>query len=197
MIFDRLGLDTEAVLDAARTKWNFLPFQPGLVGGHCIGVDPHYLTHKAQTVGFSPDLVLAGRRVNEAMPGYVAERVAAVMAEAGIGIDGAQVLVLGLAFKENCPDVRNTKVVDLVAALNAHGARVEVFDPWVPADGREHGVPVTTAPRLGAYDAVVVAVAHDQFRELGAERIRAFGKPASIVFDVKRLLPAAAVDGRL
>ena len=194
MIFDRLGLDTEAVLDAAATKWNFMPFRPGLVGGHCIGVDPYYLTHKAQAVGFSPDLVLAGRRVNDSMPNHVAERVAALMAEAGIAVAGARILILGLAFKENCPDVRNTKVVDLVTALAAHAAAVEVFDPWVTAP-----TPVNRVddPEPGTYDAIVVAVAHDAFRDLGAERIRAFGKPRCVVFDVKHLLPASAVDGRL
>ncbi|MCY4012668.1 MAG: nucleotide sugar dehydrogenase [Gammaproteobacteria bacterium] len=194
MIFDRLGLDTEAVLDAAATKWNFMPFRPGLVGGHCIGVDPYYLTHKAQAVGFSPDLVLAGRRVNDSMPNHVAERVAALMAKAGIAVAGARILILGLAFKENCPDVRNTKVVDLVAALAAHAAAVDVFDPWVTAP-----TPVNRVddPEPGTYDAIVVAVAHDAFRDLGAERIRAFGKPRCVVFDVKHLLPASAVDGRL
>ena len=197
MIFDRLDLDTEAVLDAARTKWNFLPFQPGLVGGHCIGVDPYYLTHKAQAMGFSPELVLAGRRVNDAMPAYVAARVADLMVEAGIEIASACILVLGLAFKENCPDVRNTKVVDLVASLKARGATVDVHDPWVSADGGDCPLPLTTEPQPGSYDAVVIAVAHDAFRDLGAERIRAFGKPQSIVYDVKRLLPASAVDARL
>ena len=194
MIFARLGLDTEAVLDAAATKWNFIPFRPGLVGGHCIGVDPYYLTHKAQAVGFSPDLVLAGRRVNDGMPRHVAERVATLMRDAGIAVAGARVLVLGLAFKENCPDVRNTKVVDLVAALAAHAAEVDVFDPWVTA-----ATPVNRIddPAPGTYDAIIVAVAHDAFRDLGAERIRAFGKPGCVVFDVKHLLPAAAVDGRL
>ena len=197
MIFDRLDLDTQAVLDAARTKWNFLPFQPGLVGGHCIGVDPYYLTHKAQAAGFSPELVLAGRRVNDAMPEYVAERVADTMAEAGIAVAGARILVLGLAFKENCPDVRNTKVVDLVAALNARAASVDVHDPWVSADGDGCPLALTAEPQPGSYDAIVIAVAHDAFRDLGAERIRAFGKAQSIVYDVKRLLPASAVDARL
>lgn len=197
MIFNRLGLDTEAVLEAARTKWNFLPFQPGLVGGHCIGVDPYYLTHKAQATGFSPDLVLAGRRVNDAIPGYVAEQVAAVMAAVGIDIAGARVLVLGLAFKENCPDVRNTKVVDLVACMEARGAVVDVHDPWVAAN--ETGCPVSLIdePAPGSYDGIVVAVAHDAFKDLGAARIRAFGKPLSVVYDVKRVFPADLVDGRL
>ena len=194
MIFERLALDTEAVLDAAATKWNFMPFRPGLVGGHCIGVDPYYLTHKAQAVGFSPDLVLAGRRVNDGMPTHVAERVTALLADAGIAVAEARILVLGLAFKENCPDVRNTKVIDLVTSLAARGATVDVFDPWVTA-----ATPVNRVddPEPGTYDAVVIAVAHDAFRDLGAASIRAFGKPRSVVFDVKHLLPASAVDGRL
>ena len=194
MIFERLGLDTEAVLDAAATKWNFMPFRPGLVGGHCIGVDPYYLTHKAQAVGFSPDLVLAGRRINDGMPKHVAERVTALLAEAGIAAAGARILILGLAFKENCPDVRNTKVFNLVAALAARTAEVDVYDPWITAPTPVNRI---DEPEQGAYDAIVVAVAHDAFRDLGAQRIRAFGKPRSVVFDVKHLLPAAAVDGRL
>ena len=206
MIFDRLGLDTEAVLRAAATKWNFLAFQPGLVGGHCIGVDPYYLTSKAREVGYDPELVSAGRRVNDRMAGYVAHRVLRAMAAANIDHKDARVLVLGFAYKENCADVRNTKVADLRAALRAECAAVDVFDPCVSAaDSAHHGL--IDAPADGAYDAVVIAVAHDCFRRLGAARIRAFGKPAtrqrgvpghgSVVFDVKRLLPADAVDGRL
>ena len=208
MIFERLGLDTQAVLDAAGTKWNFLPFRPGLVGGHCIGVDPYYLTHKAQAVGLSPELVLAGRRVNDGMASHVAARVAAIMAEAGIAIAGSRVLVLGLAFKENCPDVRNTQVVHLVAALTQSGADVDVCDPWVAENDITAPVTLIAEPSPGVYDAVVIAVAHDAFRGLGEARIRAFGKPPataadgsarqrSVVFDVKHLLPASAVDGRL
>ena len=197
MIFDRLGLDTEAVLRAAGSKWNFLDFQPGLVGGHCIGVDPYYLASKAQEAGCEPELMLAGRRVNDRMAGYVAQRVLHLMATAGIEPADARVLVLGLAYKENCADVRNTKVADLLAALRAECDRVDVFDPCVAAAaGADYGLVET--PPAGAYDAVVLAVAHDCFRRLGATRIRAFGKRgASVVFDVKRLLPAAAVDGRL
>ncbi len=195
IVFDRLDLDTEAVLEAAGSKWNFLPFRPGLVGGHCIGVDPYYLTFKAEAAGHRPELVLAGRRINNAMAGYVADRVVELMARAEIAAAGAKVLVLGLAFKENCPDVRNTKVVDLVTALRANGATVDVYDPLVGMPWA--GVTPIAEPRLGAYDAVVVAVAHDVFRDLGAERIRAFGKPRSVVFDVKYLFPANAVDGRL
>ena len=202
MIFDRLGLDTEAVLRAAGTKWNFVPFQPGLVGGHCIGVDPYYLTSKAEAAGHKPSLVLAGRRVNDGMAGYVAHRVVRLLGEAGIAPNSARVLVLGFAFKENCPDVRNTKVADLAARLRADGATVDLFDPCVSAaDRATHGL--IDAPAQGEYDAVVLAVGHDCFRALGAERIRAFGKTAadgqraSVVFDVKRALPPDAVDGRL
>lgn len=194
MIFHRLNLDTEAVLQAAGSKWNFLPFRPGLVGGHCIGVDPYYLTAKAEEAGHSPDLILAGRRVNDDMAGYVAERVAGLLSETGIDAEGARVLVLGYAFKENCPDVRNTKVADLVRALHRQGAKVDVFDPLVAESGC---LRLIAKPGNRAYDAVVLAVAHDVFRELGAERIRAFGKPRSVVFDVKHMLPAGAVDGRL
>ena len=194
MIFDRLGLDTQAVLEAARSKWNFQPFQPGLVGGHCIGVDPYYLTARAEQAGHHPELVLAGRRVNDAMAGYVATRVMALMGRCGIATLGARVLVMGLAFKENCPDIRNTKVLDLIAALRQGGAEVHVHDPWVCA---ADGVTLVEAPLPGGYDAVVVAVAHNVFRELGAERIRAFGKERCVVFDVKRVLPREAVDGCL
>ena len=208
MIFDRLNLDTEAVLNAAGTKWNFLPFRPGLVGGHCIGVDPYYLTHKAQAVGFDPELVLAGRRVNDAMPAHVAQRVATTMARIDLDIAKSRILILGLAFKENCPDIRNTKVVDLVVSLTARGANVDVFDPGVAGTPPEAAVTLVDDPQPGTYDAVVIAVAHDAFRPLGAAGIRAFGKPPatradgtseqrSVVFDVKHLLPAADVDGRL
>ena len=194
MIFHRMGLDTEAVLAAAGSKWNFLPFQPGLVGGHCIGVDPYYLTAKAEEVGHRADLVLAGRGINDAMPGYVAERVLALMADAGIEVANARILVLGFAFKENCADVRNSQVVALAAALAAPGAAVEVFDPCVEQAG---DLPLVAQPMAGSYDAIVLAVAHDAFREMGAARIRAFGKPRHVLFDVKHLLPADAVDGRL
>ncbi len=195
MIFNRLGLDTEAVLQAAGSKWNFQAFRPGLVGGHCIGVDPYYLAAKAQAAGCNPELLLAGRRINDGMPRYVAERLEERMARASIAVAGARILVMGLAFKENCADVRNTKVADVIAALRERGARVDVFDPCVDADSVDENLLAMPAP--GVYDAVLVAVAHDAFRELGAARIRAFGKPRSVVFDVKHLLPAGAVDGRL
>ena len=196
LIFHRLGLDTQAVLDAAATKWNFLPFQPGLVGGHCIGVDPYYLTDRAQRAGYAPELVLAGRRVNDGMAGHVASRVLRLLTDAGRTPAHATVLVLGLAYKENCADVRNTKVADLLNALRAECRAVDVFDPCVAAaDGAAYGL--IDAPAEGAYDAIVIAVAHACFRDLGAAHIRAFGKPGAVVFDVKRVLPADAVDGRL
>ena len=194
MIFHRMRLDTEDVLAAAASKWNFLPFQPGLVGGHCIGVDPYYLTAKAEEVGHRADLVLAGRGVNDAMPGYVARRVLALMADAGIDAASARILVLGFAFKENCADVRNTQVAVLAAALATPGATVEVFDPCVANAGE---LPLVAEPAPGEYDAIVLAVAHDAFRDMGAARIRAFGKPRHVLFDVKHVLPASAVDGRL
>ena len=194
MIFHRMGLDTQDVLAAAGSKWNFLPFQPGLVGGHCIGVDPYYLTAKAEEAGHRADLVLAGRGVNDAMPGYVASRILALMADAQIDAANASILVLGFAFKENCADVRNTQVAVLAAALAAPGATVDVFDPCVPNAGE---LPLVAEPAPGSYDAIVLAVAHDAFRDLGAARIRAFGKPRHVLFDVKHLLAASDVDGRL
>jgi UDP-N-acetyl-D-galactosamine dehydrogenase len=198
ILFNKLGIDTLEVLEAAGTKWNFLPFRPGLVGGHCIGVDPYYLTHKAQEIGHHPDVILAGRRTNDGMGGYVAGEVIRLMVRKGINPVGARVLVLGLAFKENCPDLRNTRVVDIVAALDGYNTRVDVCDPWVdPVQARhEYGLELAE-PGRGAYDAVIVAVGHDRFRELGADGIRAYGKPVSVLYDVKYLLPRDAVDGRL
>ena len=199
LIFNKLGIDTLEVLEAAGTKWNFLPFRPGLVGGHCIGVDPYYLTHKAQEVGYHPEVILAGRRINDGMGAFVATQTIRLMANKKINPVGAKILVLGLAFKENCPDVRNTRVVDILASLSEYHADVDVFDPWVNADEAEHeyGIRPITAPNTGEYDAIIIAVAHDQFKALGAGGIRAFGKKASIIFDVKHILPRDAVDGRL
>ncbi|KAF1687185.1 Vi polysaccharide biosynthesis UDP-N-acetylglucosamine C-6 dehydrogenase TviB [Pseudoxanthomonas broegbernensis] len=198
ILFNKLGIDTLEVLEAAGTKWNFLPFRPGLVGGHCIGVDPYYLTHKAQEVGHHPDVILAGRRTNDGMGAYVAGEVVRLMVRKGINPVRARVLVLGLAFKENCPDLRNTRVADLIGALRDYSAQVHVHDPWVDAEAarREYGIDLGE-PEQGAYDAVVVAVGHDQFRALGADGIRAYGKPQSIVYDIKYVLPREAVDGRL
>ena len=199
ILFNKLGIDTLEVLEAAGTKWNFLPFRPGLVGGHCIGVDPYYLTHKAQEVGHHPDVILAGRRTNDGMGAYVAEQVVKLMVRNAINPVNARVLVLGLAFKENCPDLRNTRVIDVVNSLRGYNAQVDVHDPWVDVDEARHeyGLTMTGDLDSGSYDAVIVAVGHEQFRRLGAEGIRAFGKPQSIVYDVKYVLPRASVDGRL
>jgi len=199
ILFNKLGIDTLEVLQAAGTKWNFLPFRPGLVGGHCISVDPYYLTHKAQEVGHHPDVILAGRRTNDSMGPYVASEVIRLMVRKGINPVRARVLVLGLAFKENCPDLRNTRVVDIVQALRGYNADVDVHDPWVNADEAEHEYALRPidAPSNGHYDAVIVAVGHRQFAALGADGIRALGKSSSVVYDVKYVLPREAVDGRL
>ena len=199
LIFDRLGIDTLDVLEAAGTKWNFLPFRPGLVGGHCIGVDPYYLTHKAQEIGYHPEVILAGRRINDGMGSFVASQTVRLLASKKINPVGAKVLVLGLAFKENCPDVRNTRVVDILASLEPYHAEVDVYDPWVDAAEAEHeyGIRPISGPEPGIYDAIIIAVAHQQFKALGATGIRAFGKPESVIFDVKYVLPREAVDGRL
>jgi len=199
LIFNRLGIATEEVLEAAGTKWNFLPFRPGLVGGHCIGVDPYYLTHKAQAIGYHPEMILAGRRINDGMGVYVAQQVVKLMIQRRISVVDARVLVLGLTFKENCPDLRNTRVVDIINEFKSYNATVEVFDPWVDAEEawHEYGIRPIAEPQAGRYDAVIIAVAHRQFKDWGAGKIRAFGKPNSVLFDVKYVLPAAVVDGRL
>ncbi len=198
ILFHKLGIDTLDVLEAAGTKWNFLPFRPGLVGGHCISVDPYYLTHKAQEVGHHPQVILAGRRTNDGMGPFVADQVLKLMVRKGLNPVGARVLVLGLAFKENCPDLRNTRVVDIVQTLQGYNARVDVFDPWVdPAEARhEYGISTTGDPESGAYDAVILAVAHHQFAEVG-KGARDYAKPGGVVYDVKGVLPRDAVDGRL
>ena len=199
MIFERIDIDTEEVLEAAGTKWNFLPFRPGLVGGHCIGIDPYYLTYKAQQLGYHPQMILAGRGVNDSMSLYVASQILKQMISRGIQPAESRVLILGLTFKENCPDVRNTKVVDVVTELTTFGASVDVHDPWVDPDEvkTEYGLELAGDPQHGDYDAVVIAVAHDQFKALGAEGIRAFGKPSALVYDIKYVLPADEVDDRL
>jgi UDP-N-acetyl-D-galactosamine dehydrogenase len=199
MIFERVGIDTEEVLKAAGTKWNFLPFRPGLVGGHCIGIDPYYLTYKAQQLGYNPEMILAGRRINDNMSIYVASRIVKLMLKKGMQPLTSRVLILGLTFKENCPDVRNTKVVDIVRELVTYGATVDVHDPWAdPGEARhEYGLELMTDPPSGAYDAIVIAVAHRQFAELGIEGIRAFGRPGAVVYDVKYLLDAHLTDDRL
>ena len=199
LIFERVGIDTEEVLEAAATKWNFLPFRPGLVGGHCIGVDPYYLTHKAQEVGYHPEMILAGRRLNDSMASYVASEVVKLMIGKRIQPAGARVLVLGLAFKENCPDVRNTKVVDMVQALRDYHCAVDILDNWVDAaEARtEYGIELIGEPRSGTYDAIVLAVAHKEFRELGADGIHGLGAENHVVYDIKHVLDRDEVDGRL
>jgi UDP-N-acetyl-D-galactosamine dehydrogenase len=199
IIFNRMGLDTEAVLEAAGTKWNFLPFRPGLVGGHCIGVDPYYLTHKAQAIGYHPEIILAGRRLNDGMGAYVVSQLVKAMVKRRIHVEGSRVLVMGLTFKENCPDLRNSRVVDILRELAEYNITADVFDPWVnAAEARhEYGVTPVERPEAGAYDAIVLAVAHRQFRELGAAAIRAFGKPEHVLYDLKYVLPRQQADLRL
>ncbi|MGE0278583.1 MAG: Vi polysaccharide biosynthesis UDP-N-acetylglucosamine C-6 dehydrogenase TviB [Nitrospiraceae bacterium] len=199
LIFNRLGIDTIEVLEAAGTKWNFLPFRPGLVGGHCIGVDPYYLTHKAQEIGYHPEVILAGRRINDSMGAYVADRVLKLMTQRRIPVADSRILILGLAFKENCPDLRNTRVVDIAAELKGYHASVDVYDPWVDPEEAEHEYRLrpVTSPGPGSYDAVILAVAHDQFRDLGIEGVRRLCKPNAVIYDVKALFPPEAVDGRL
>ena len=199
IVFNRLGIDTQDVLTAAGTKWNFLRFQPGLVGGHCIGVDPYYLTHKAQEIGYHPEVILAGRRLNDSMGEYVANQLVRAMMRKDIDLRGARVLVLGLTFKENTPDLRNTRVVDIVGELADMGMRVDVHDPWVDAGEahEEYGLALVT-PNAGEYDAVLLAVGHDEFRALGAEGVRAFGKPgAHVLYDLKSILAQGDADLRL
>ncbi len=199
LIFNRLGIDTEEVLQAAGTKWNFLPFRPGLVGGHCIGVDPYYLTQKAQDVGYNPEVILAGRRINDEMGRYVSEQVIKLMMLRKIHVSGSHVLVLGLAFKENCPDLRNSRVIDIIKELQSYCVHVDVHDPWVSAAdaSHEYGVDLVADPQPGVYDAVIIAVAHDEFRNRGEQGLRALCKPNGVLYDVKYLLPSTAVDGRL
>jgi len=199
LIFNRMGIDTESVLKAAGTKWNFLPFRPGLVGGHCIGVDPYYLTHKAQELGYHPEVILAGRRINDSMGQYVAETVARLMMRKRINVVDARVLVLGLSFKENCPDLRNTKVVDIVRNFESFNAKVDIYDPWVDAGEAfdEYRVRLTGQLQPGTYDAIVLAVSHREFVEMGIAKLRALGKPNAVIYDVKYVLSADEVDGRL
>ena len=199
LIFHRLGIDTTEVLEAAGTKWNFLKFRPGLVGGHCIGVDPYYLIQKAQSTGYYPDILLACRRINDAMGQHVAAEVIKLMIQRGIAVAGARILLLGLTFKENCPDLRNTRGVDLAREFRDYGAQVDIHDPWAdPAQARdEYGVALLDAPQPGAYDAIVVAVAHDAFRALGAEGLRRLANGRAVIYDIKGLFPKDAVDARL
>ena len=199
LIFSKLGIDTEAVLKAAGTKWNFLPFRPGLVGGHCTGVDPWYLAHKAQAVGYYPEIILAGRRLNDSMGPYVASQTIKEMVRKRIHVVGARCLVLGLAFKENCPDLRNTRIVDFVHELKDFGVHVDVSDPWVVPDDakREYDIDLVKSPEQNTYDAIIVAVAHDEYRKLGASGIHAFGRDPHVLFDLKYVLPVEDSDLRL
>ena len=199
IIFNKMGIDTEAVLKAAGTKWNFLPFRPGLVGGHCIGVDPYYLTHKAEALGYHPQVILAGRRINDGMGAYVAGQLIKAMLKRRIQIDGARVLVLGLTFKENCPDLRNTRVVDVVRELQDYGIQVDVHDPWTNADEarQEYGLNLVQTPQDGGYDGIVLAVAHDHFKAMGADVMRGFGKADHVLYDLKNVLDTQHSDLRL
>lgn len=199
LIFNRLDIDTEEVLLAAGTKWNFLPFRPGLVGGHCIGVDPYYLTHKAQEIGYQPEMILAGRRLNDGMGAYVTQQVIKLMTKKRIHAVDAKVLIMGLTFKEDCPDLRNTRVTDIIDEFEEYQCQIDVYDPWVnPAEARhEYGISPIDKPAEGTYDAIIMAVSHREFREMGLDAVKAFGKQNCVIFDVKYLFPTDAVDGRL
>ena len=199
LIFNKLNIDTESVLEAAGTKWNFLPFRPGLVGGHCIGVDPYYLTHKALEVGYNPEMILAGRRINDNMGFFVADQVSKLMTKKGIHVEGANILIMGLAFKENCPDIRNTRVVDLIEQFDSFNCSTEIYDPWVDRDAAvsEYKIKLIEEPMEGKYDAIILAVAHDVFKNLSSEQIKTFGKENHVIYDIKYLLDNEEVDGRL
>jgi UDP-N-acetyl-D-galactosamine dehydrogenase len=199
IIFNKLGIDTLEVLEAAGTKWNFLPFRPGLVGGHCIGVDPYYLTHKAQSVGYHPEMILAGRRLNDGMGKHVVSELVKNMLKKRIHVDGANVLIMGLTFKENCPDLRNTKVVDIVSELKEYNINVDIVDPWCSNIEAQHeyGLSLTTEPKQNNYDAIILAVGHNEFKDMGAEQIRALGKAEHVLYDLKYVLPKQSVDMRL
>jgi UDP-N-acetyl-D-galactosamine dehydrogenase len=199
LIFNKMDIDTEAVLQAAGSKWNFLPFRPGLVGGHCIGVDPYYLTHKAQSIGYHPEVILAGRRLNDGMGAYVASQLVKAMTKKSIQVNGAKVLIMGLAFKENCPDVRNTKVVDIYHELLDYNCQVDIYDPWINCDEALHEYGVKMLPKLDGqkYDGIILAVAHNQFKELGVENIRSLGQPTHVLYDLKYVFSADQSDLRL
>lgn len=199
IIFNKLGIDTQAVLEAAGTKWNFLPFRPGLVGGHCIGVDPYYLTHKAQSIGYQPEIILSGRRLNDGMGAYVVSQLIKAMLKKRIQVDGAKVLVMGLAFKENCPDLRNTRIIDIIHELRDYGVQVDVHDPWVNSDDaeREYAITPVKQPKKDSYDAIILAVAHQAFKQMGGEAIRSLGKAQHVLYDLKYILSAEESDLRL
>jgi UDP-N-acetyl-D-galactosamine dehydrogenase len=201
IIFNKLGIDTEAVLQAAGSKWNFLPFRPGLVGGHCIGVDPYYLTHKAESIGYHPEIILAGRRLNDSMGGYVVAQLVKEMTKKRIHVGGAKVLVMGLAFKENCPDLRNTRVIDIVNELKEYNCEVDVFDPWVDSNEARHEYGITPIEKSAllsqTYDAIILAVGHSQFKEMGVEKIRVLGKDSHVLYDIKYVFDSSESDLRL
>jgi UDP-N-acetyl-D-glucosamine/UDP-N-acetyl-D-galactosamine dehydrogenase len=199
VIFNKMGIDTEAVLQAAGTKWNFLPFRPGLVGGHCIGVDPYYLTHKAQSIGYHPEIILAGRRLNDGMGAYVVTQLVKGMIKKQIQVEDAKVLILGLSFKENCPDIRNTRIIDIVQELQEYNIDADVYDPWVDATEAQHEYGITPVSTLknGQYDAVILAVAHDEFKAMGSDAIRALGKESHVLYDLKYVLAQSESDLRL
>ena len=199
IIFNKMGIDTQAVLEAAGSKWNFLPFRPGLVGGHCIGVDPYYLTHKSQAIGYNPEIILAGRRINDGMGAYVVSQLAKAMIKRRIQVEGARVLIMGLTFKENCPDLRNTRVVDIVTELKDYNCQVDVYDPWVSTEEAQHEyniMPITQSD-VGCYDAIILAVAHHQFKKMGSTAVRGLGKPNALLYDLKYTFPASETDLRL
>jgi len=199
LIFNRLGIDTEEVLIAAGTKWNFLPFRPGLVGGHCIGVDPYYLTYKAQSIGYNPEIILSGRRINDGMGEYVVSRLIKLMLQKRIHVQQSDVLIMGLTFKENCPDLRNTRVVDIIKELETYGVNIHVYDPWVDPEEAvaEYGINPIATLEDGKFDAIVLAVSHEQFKQMDIKQVRALGKPDSVIYDLKYLFPAELTDERL
>lgn len=199
IIFNKMSIDTEAVLKAAGSKWNFLPFRPGLVGGHCIGVDPYYLTHKAQAIGYNPEIILSGRRMNDSMGAYVASQLIKAMIKKSIHIEGARILIMGLAFKENCPDLRNTRVIDVIRELKDYNLQIDVYDPWVdPIEAiNEYEIELVNLPAEETYDAIIIAVAHDQFKEIGVEGFLNYCKPTTVIYDLKYTLPNSALVLRL
>ena len=199
LLFNKLDIDTEEVLIAAGTKWNFLPFRPGLVGGHCISVDPYYLTHKAQAVGYNPEIILAGRRLNDNMGNYIVSQVIKLMLKKRLHINESKILIMGLTFKENCPDIRNTRVIDIIKELNSYGANVDIYDPWVDPKETQHeyGITPIDIPQADTYDAILLAVKHDQFVQMGEQQIKALGKETHVLYDIKYILPADNVDARL
>ena len=199
MIFNRLEIDTNSVLEAAATKWNFISFKPGLVGGHCIGVDPYYLTHKAQEVGYNPEIILAGRRLNDSMGEYVVTQVIKLMKNKNIDINNSNILIMGLAFKENCPDIRNTRVVDIIAKFKENKCNVDIYDPWVDTNKaiNEYGLKLLDYPKSRNYDAIIIAVSHNTFKDIPINKILSFSKKKHILYDIKSILNIKEVDGRL